>query len=310
MELYTGITQKIYLDIYEDGELRAADHNPTVTLYDGDTDVQIVSGFGLPELDDEGHYGYSILDNYVTTDKTIKAVWTYAVDNNPMTTINYYSVVTPYVSISEAYTRLHFGREQGDENYVPWDHVKEAEKFARFMIENYTGEKFGKYPKTITAYGQDADALFLGDRVISYSLLKENGKVVIDIANNINSFDFPIEITETNYSIRIVANGYDISEGHKKDLVYPLRGSFYNGYRYELTGVFGWKFVPEKIQQAALMLMKDYFSKDQVWRTRYVNSISYGDTDMEFSKMAFRGTGNFYVDKLLDEFKSTNMAVI
>mgnify|MGYP000639510574 FL=1 len=58
------------------------------------------------------------------------------------------------------------------------------------------------------------------------------------------------------------------------------------------------------------MLMRDYFGKDNIWRARYVNSISFGDTDMQFSKLAFRGTGNFYVDKLLDEFKTTNMAVI
>jgi len=59
-----------------------------------------------------------------------------------------------------------------------------------------------------------------------------------------------------------------------------------------------------------IMLMKDYFGKDNIWRARFVQNVSYGDTDMEFSKLAFRGTGNFYADKLLDEFKSTNMAVI
>ena len=198
MELYTGITQKIYLDIYKDGELAAADSNPVVVIYDGETDVQLFSGFGLPELDDEGHYGFSLLDNYVMNDKLIKAVWTYSVGSNPMTTVNYYSVVTPYISISEAYTRLHLGREEGDERYTPFHDMAEAERFARFMIENYTGVKFGRYEKTITAYGQDADILYLGDRIISFTKLTENTKVVIDKTANVNVFSFNVDITDTN----------------------------------------------------------------------------------------------------------------
>lgn len=310
MELYTGRTQRVYLDVYVDDELVDTDIAPQIQVYDLDTDVLIVAGTAIKETDDQGHYSYLLRDDFLTVDKNIKVVWTYSVESNAMTTVNTYSVVTPYISPREAYVRLGFGREEGDANYVHYHDIQQAEKFARFMIENYTGEKFGKYSKSVTAYGQDSDVLFLGERIVSYSTLKENGKLVIDIANNINNFNFPIEITETNYSLRIVADGYDIAEGHKKDLVYPLRGSFYNGYRYEVSGIFGWKGVPEKIQLAALMLMKDYFSKDNIWRARYVNSISYGDTDMEFSKQAFKGTGNFYVDKLLDEFKSTNMAVI
>lgn len=309
MELYTGVTQKVYLDIYRNGELVSADANPSVQIYDGKTDVLLFYGTASPELDDEGHYGFVIPETYIEVDKVIKVVWYYMVQGSSENTINYYEVVTPYISISEAYTRLRLGRETGDTNYVPWDDMKDAEKFARFMIENYTGEKFGKYSKTVTAYGQDTDVLFLGDKIISYAMLKENNKIVIDVENNINNFNFPIQITESGYSIRIVTEE-DINEGGKLDIVYPMRGNFYNGYRYDVSGVFGWTYVPEKIQQAALMLMKDYFGKDNIWRARYVNNISYGDTDMEFSKLAFRGTGNFYVDKLLDEFKSTNMAVI
>jgi hypothetical protein len=309
MELYTGLTQKVYLDIYENGELRAADLNPTVQCYDGVTDVLLFAGSALPELDDEGHYAFSIMDNFLMVDKLIKVVWTYSVNNNQMTSVDYYNVVTPYANISDAYTKLHFGREEGDANHVPFNHMAEAEKFARFMIQNYTGADFGKREGSVTAYGQDADVLFLGERVISFNSLKENGKTVIDTANNVNVFGYPIQVTETGFSIRIVSSD-DINEGGKLDIVYPMRGSFYNGYRYELNGIFGWKSVPEKVQAAALMLMKDYFGKDNIWRARYVNSVSFGDTDMQFSKLAFRGTGNFYVDKLLDEYKSTNMAVI
>ncbi len=309
MELYTNRTQRIYLDIYVDDELTSVNVLPSVNIYDNITDTLIVSGIAKAEIDNEGHYSYEIRDDYLPVDREIKAVWTYSVQGNTMTTVDTYSAVTPYISISDIYTKLHFGREEGDANYVPYHEIQQAEKFARFMIENYTGMTFGKKESVITAYGQDADVLFLGEKIISIHSLKENGKTVIDNINNINNFGYPVEITETGFSIRIVSDE-DINEGGGKDIVYPLMGSFYNGYRYEVRGIFGWRGVPEKVQTAALMLMKDYFSKDHIWRTRYVNNVSFGDTDMEFSKLAFRGTGNFYVDKLLDEFKSTNMAVI
>ena len=309
MELYTNRTQRIYLDIYVDDELTSVNVLPSVNIYDNITDTLIVSGTAKAEIDNEGHYSYEIRDDYLPVDREIKAVWTYSVQGNTMTTVDTYSAITPYISISDIYTKLHFGREEGDTNYVPYHEVQQAEKFARFMIENYTGMTFGKKESVITAYGQDADVLFLGEKIISIHSLKENGKTVIDNINNINNFGYPVEITETGFSIRIVSDE-DINEGGGKDIVYPLMGSFYNGYRYEVRGIFGWRGVPEKVQTAALMLMKDYFSKDHIWRTRYVNNVSFGDTDMEFSKLAFRGTGNFYVDKLLDEFKSTNMAVI
>lgn len=309
MELYTGRTQRIYLDIYVDDELVNTEVLPSVNIYDNTTDVLIVSGAAKAETDNEGHYSYEIRDDYLQVDREIKAVWTYSYQGNQMTSVDTYSVVTPYITVSNAYTRLGFGREEGDENYVHYHDVQQAEKFARFMIENYTGMNFGKREASITAYGQDADVLFLGERIISLNSLKENGKTVIDIFGNINNFGYPVEVTETGFSIRIVSTD-DINEGGQKDIVYPMIGSFYNGYRYEVRGIFGWRAVPEKVQSAALMLMKDYFGKDNIWRARYVNSISFGDTDMQFSKLAFRGTGNFYVDKLLDEYKSTNMAVI
>jgi hypothetical protein len=309
MELYTGRTQTIYLDIYVNDELVEVTALPSVSIYDNKTDLLIVSGLAKKELNDEGHYSFEIRDDYLQIDRDIKAVWSYSYLGNTMSSIDTYSVVTPYLSISDTYTKLHLGREEGDQNYMPLYEVQQAEKFARFMIENYTGMSFGKHDKTITAYGQDADVLFLGEKVISISSLKENGNLVIDNNTSTNNFGYPIQVTETGFSIRIVSTD-DINEGGKMDIVYPMKGTFYNGYRYELNGIFGWKFVPEKVQTAALMLMKDYFGKDNIWRARYVNSVSFGDTDMQFSKLAFRGTGNFYVDKLLDEYKSTNMAVI
>lgn len=311
MELYTGLSQKIYLNVYteQDTDKVESDYNPTVVIYNADTDELVTVGTSQPVDDDPGAYQFLLLDDFLQTDYDIKVVWTYAVEGNEQQSIDFYHIVTPYISMIEAYRRLGYSRSIYDKNYKSFAEMMEAERFARFMIETYTGVRFGKFEKTITAYGQDADVLFLNDRIIEFKSLRENNQLVVDIEEGINTFGFPVEITETNYSIRIFSDD-DINEGGKKDVVYPLKGTFYNGYRYDVSGVFGWTHMPQKIQTAAVMLMKDFFGKDHAWRTRYVQDVSFGDTDMKFSKLAFRGTGNFYVDKLLDHYKTPNIAVI
>ena len=98
MELYTGRTQRVYLDVYVDDELVDTDTLPQVQVYDLDTDVLIVAGTATKELDDQGHYSYLLRDDFVTVDKNIKVVWAYSVNANTMTTVNTYAVITPYVS--------------------------------------------------------------------------------------------------------------------------------------------------------------------------------------------------------------------
>jgi hypothetical protein len=309
MELYTGLTQKIYTDVYSDGELAVADDLPTVTVFDLETNDEIVSGTAIESGEDNGFYAFSILDDYLNVDRQIKVVWEYEINENPLTTVEFYDVVTPYVSLSEIYKKLGFGREIGDENYKSIAEVSLAEQYARFMVESYTGQKFGKYEGHIACYGQDADVLYLGERIITFKKLSENNRLVIDLDQNFNNFGFDVEITESHYSLRIFSTG-DINEGGKLDMVYRPKGYFNEGWKYDVEGIFGWKRVPEKIQMAALMLMQDFFSKDNAWRAKYVTDVTYGDSDMKFSKLAFKGTGNFFVDKLLDEFKSPGIAVI
>jgi hypothetical protein len=309
MELYTGLTQKVYTDVYSNGELAVADDLPIVTVYDLETNAEIVTGTAIESEEDEGFYAFSILDNYLNVDKQIKVVWEYEIDGNELTSTENYDVVTPYVSLSKIYKEIGFGREIGDDNYKSIQELSLAEQFARFMIENYTGSKFGKYSGTVACYGQDADVLYVGDRIIDFERLTENNVKVIDRSENYNNFGFDVEITESHYSIRIVSTG-NINEGGKLDLVYRPKGFFNEGWKYDVEGVFGWKKVPEKIQLSALMLIQDFFSKDNAWRAKYVTDVTYGDSDMKFSKLAFKGTGNFFVDKLLDEFRSPGIAVI
>lgn len=61
---------------------------------------------------------------------------------------------------------------------------------------------------------------------------------------------------------------------------------------------------------ACLELMKDYFSKDKVWRNKYIKNISTFDWKFEYDSATFSGTGNNYVDQILSDYVITQMVVI
>lgn len=317
MELYRAQTQKVYNDFFYNGEPLILEELPTVSVVRWDVDpdtgerIQEVLSAGPVELVDEenGMYAFIILETELQLDEEIKVTWTYEVEGNLVSIIQGYDVVTPYVNMSEAYKRLGFGKEPGDQNYVSFDEMVHAESYARYMLEYATNQKFGKYRKTIEAIGQNSDVLYVADRILDLQQMYVNNELVFDDDIPLNTFGYNIKITDTNFAIKVNSND-DIAEGAKLDLVYKKHRAFMEGNAYKIIGDFGYDVVPPKIQYAAILLMKDYFGKDHIWRTRYVKNVSFGDTDMEFSSLAFKGTGNFIVDKILSEYRVPNLAVI
>jgi hypothetical protein len=87
-------------------------------------------------------------------------------------------------------------------------------------------------------------------------------------------------------------------------------GIFNKDARYKVTGYFGWEKVPNEVEMAAIELMKDYFSKDKVWRNKYIKSISTFDWQFDFNSATFSGTGNNYVDQLLLPYVISKMVLI
>jgi hypothetical protein len=317
MELYRAQTQKVYNDFFYNNNPIVLDELPSAFIVRWNLDpntgekIEEVLSAGPAEFvdEEEGMYAFTIENTDLNFDEEIKVTWTYIAENQLISITQGYDVITPYVNMSEAYKRLGFGKEPKDSNYVPFDEMKHAESFARYMIEIYTGQKFGKYNKTVEVIGQNSDVLYVDDRILQLDKMYVNNELVIDDEIEFNRFGYNVKITDTNFAIKVNSND-DIAEGAKLDLVYKKHRAFMEGNAYKIIGIFGYEVVPPKIQYAAIMLMKDYFGKDNIWRARYVKNVSFGDTDMEFSSLAFRGTGNFFVDKLLSEYRTPNLAVI
>jgi hypothetical protein len=79
---------------------------------------------------------------------------------------------------------------------------------------------------------------------------------------------------------------------------------------YRVQGRYGWDTVPGDVELACIELMRDYFSKDKEWRNKYIKNIQTFDWNLEYNGDSFSGTGNVYVDQLLETYVLTQMVVI
>lgn len=313
IEVYTGSLGKINLTTYEDGTPVEPDSAPTVVVIDAETGSSVATGTAvLIDADYEGEYEFTLPISATSTDRVLKATWSYTISNKNMQEVDYVYVTTPYATIDEIISELGYSSQPQDANYFSYDKVKSAERVARMMIDEYLGFSLGKSTGTIVAYGDGADVLILPSKMISFTKLTENDRVVIDTTENYNQFGYDVEITETGYALRIIAQtpGDDISEQEYYDIINLRSGQFRNGYRYEVTGVVGWNYIPVEIKQSMFLLVNDLLCNDSTWRTKYVKKINSGQMSVELSSLTFNGTGNAIVDAILQKFKSIQAVVI
>ena len=79
-------------------------------------------------------------------------------------------------------------------------------------------------------------------------------------------------------------------------------GKFNMNKRYTVVAEFGYEEVPDEVDIATIELMQDFFSKDNLWRKKYINKISTFDWNFEYASGSATGTGNLYVDQLLSDY--------
>lgn len=247
--------------------------------------------------------------------KTFRLIWKYIVNGVTHKKQTWVEVVTPYVSLVEAADQLGFGSDSNDPNHKTFKELKQAEKYARMMIDSYTKQKFSLYGDTISVMGSDSDTLLLPKRISSINTLKSGDEVWLDY-NNVSKIGYMFKPTYSGFGVT-VDKSYSLTTD-----VYIANGMippsinaespniFKRGNLYHIEGVFGWDHVPPSVEEAAIELMKMYFAKDRVWKDRYIKKISTTDWNFEYSSEAFNGTGSSYADKLLADYVVTQMVIV
>jgi hypothetical protein len=123
-------------------------------------------------------------------------------------------------------------------------------------------------------------------------------------------YDSTSENNESDYKIHRQLNAIvlDIPEGNRVD--YPkiwrdrfLDIDFFNGYEYVVDGDFGWKVIPQDIQDASELLVQDIANDSLRYVNRYIESFDNDDFKIKFSKNWTSSTGNRVVDRILERYQ-------
>lgn len=324
MEILVGTNAPIKHKVYWRGAPSDADSAPTAKIYDVSLDplYNINPGTVLSTLvstkieTDVGVYEVYPPISLVNRDRRMVIKWEYSVNGESLEKTDDLIVVTPYVDITQAGEELGLGSDPSDPNYKTYFQIVQAERYARKTIESFTTQKFYPYLDTVTVYGSGSDVLPLPAKISTIHRIYQNDVLVLDNISNSNNWIYQTQISESGFGVRINrASSLDNLVYSANGLVPPsindsYQGAFVKDQAYRIEGRFGWTHVPNDIETACIELMKDYFSKDRIWRNKYIKSISTFDWDFEYTPDAHKTTGNLYVDNLLADYVLSQMVVI
>ena len=326
MEILVGSNSPVTHKVFWQGQLTDSDSIPVVRSYDITEDPAISPpinpGTILATLTatksevDDGTYVVYIPVSYTTRQRQLKLSWTYAVGGTSTQKDNKIFVQTPYTDMSQAIDSLGLGSDYSDPNSKSYAELCNAEKYARKLIEAYTKQQFFLYDDVQIAYGSSSDVLPLPYKITTLYKLHQNDILLLDTINSINNWNYDTIISESGFGIRINrATMLDNTVYTANGMVPPpindnYNGVFANGSTYRVQGKFGWKDIPDEVDLACIELMKDYFSKDKLWRNKYIKSIQTFDWRFEYNSGTYSGTGNLYADQLLLPYVTNQMVVI
>lgn len=303
--------------IFWNGDVGIPDALPIAKLFDVTEDPAVSPSLSptviletLTSVADENNPGiYTVYIPFQYTDRNrhLRLKWEYYINEKFISKQHDVFVITPYVDFSQACGCLGISTDSSDPNYKSFRELMAAERYARKQIENYTGQKFYLYDDVEVVYGYESDVLPLSSKIQDLHELYENDVLLLDNINQINNLSYDIRITESGYGIRvnrnnILDNTVYTANGLVPPSIHDSYGVFKSNIPYKVQGRFGWESVPDEVELAAIELMKDYFSKDLVWRNKYIKNISTFDWDFEYTSEVYGGTGNAYVDKLLEDY--------
>lgn len=326
-EIYKDSITPVKTKIFWGGEIVNADNDEVqATVYDITEDPTIFPPLN-PEVEisqsmankietDNGSYQLVLSTYYTDRSRKLKIVWDYQIDGYDGQHSTYVDVVTPYVSLEEVIEDLSLGSDANDPNNKTYHELRMAEKYARKMVEYYTGQKFYLHDDKFTIVGNDSDTLPLSYKINSLHTLHANDQLLIDNLNDINYLGYTLEPTTSGFGIKInqssfVDNTVYVANGMLPPSISDISPNiFRRGHHYDVYARFGWEDVPDDVEQATIEIMRSYFAKDRVWKDRYVNKISTTDWNFQYASDAFSGTGSAYADKLLLDYVVTQMVVV
>jgi hypothetical protein len=207
-------------------------------------------------------------------------------------------VIRPYCNIASTASFLN----------IKIPEATEYERIARYIIDSHTGG-FNYVRKEKEFIGDATDQLLIDENIHNLYKLYENGELIYDSTSENN---------ESTYKINKQLNAIvlDIPESNRINYKKVWRDrfldvDFFEGYEYVVDGDFGWRVIPQDIQEASQLLIQDIVQDNLRYINKYIESFDNDDFKIKFSKNWTSTTGNRIVDRILEKYqKSIRVGVL
>jgi hypothetical protein len=202
-------------------------------------------------------------------------------------------VIRPYTSIATLATELN----------KTYDQAKDTERTARFIIDSESAKTFGFIRKEKEFIGNGSDYLVIDEKIHKLYKVYENGNLLYDSTQENNLVTYTISKDRTSIiPVYIEANKTEYPQVWRDRY---LSRAFADGYDYVVEADFGYKVIPQDIQEATKLLCSDISSGNMQYINNYIESFDNADFKIKFAKNFVNGTGNLIVDKILSKYKNS-----
>ena len=243
------------------------------------------------DSDATGNVTFLLDQKYTNYDAMLEAnVYDYMEDVVINTNID---VLRPYTDIYSLSTDLSKSTAQ----------VKEMERVARYIIDSEVSQGFGYTRKEKEIVGNGSDYLVVNEKINKLYKVYENGTLLYDSESNNNETNFVISKDKTS-----IVPVYEQDNKTEYPEVWRdryLSRAFADGYDYVIDADFGYKVVPQDIQEATRLLCSDISSDNMKYLNKYIESFDNDDFKIKFAKNFNASTGNLVVDRILTKYKNS-----
>jgi hypothetical protein len=228
-----------------------------------------------------------------------RADFTYAVSGTSYTQSQYFNVYTPYITSTEFFN----DHPELEDDWT--DKFDKLEKKVRNIINTFCGQSFEYYPnKYIEVMGSGKKSIHLPNPITTLR------KVTADPGTN-------DEIVLHDYEDATMNHIEKIKEPHNFGSSYYVQfrksvldsvnvllivNKFNPQTVYKIEGDFGWRFVPNNIEQAADLLLEDMMNDDSIYRRHGIYSADMDVLKIQTGQNFYESTGNIDADILLMDY--------
>jgi hypothetical protein len=204
-----------------------------------------------------------------------------------------FTLVHPYATvdqIAEA-AKVQYTDPLAD-NYKPLATIRQMESLARAVIDAQTGHNFGQWYAAYDMPGTDTRIIYSQHPVLDVDLVRTHDDILLGPA-----------VANVEFAITPSGHGVEVFED---DVYY----GFPEGYKYQVVGTYGYNYVPNDINHAAILIASTYLCSAASYWNRYIEQTKFGESQAKFNRLAFAGTGNAAADIILNKYQFHKYFVI